>query len=112
MATETLNRAQLALTADALPHANNLAYTVPAATKSTVYINIANIHASASAYVDVAVDVLGAGTTIRYLTRNVLVPQGASLVLPALNLLATDRLRIRASAAGYLDAYVSIIELA
>lgn len=107
---EVLTRAQLALTSDALPHVNNLAYTVPASTQSTVYITVANVHATTSANVDVAIDVLGAGTTYRYVAKNIAVPQGASVVLPAITLLATDKLRIRASANSSLEAYASIIE--
>ena len=112
MATETATRAQLALTTDAFAHANNLAYTVPAATVSTAVIVVSNVHATTSANVDCVVDVLGAGTTFRYVAKNMAVPCGASIQLSPITMLATDKLRIRASASSSLEAYASIIEVA
>ena len=110
MTTETQTRFHLALTTDAFAHANNLAYTVPASTATTAIINIANVHASTSANVDVAVDVLGAGSTFRYLAKNLPVPSGAAIALAPVTMIATDKLRIRASASSSLEAYGSIIE--
>lgn len=107
---ETLNRAHGPLTTDAFAHANNLIFT--ATNKETVYISVCNTHATNAVNVDIAVDILGTGTTFRYLHRNLTLVPGGSVVVPSYVLLATDKLRARASANSNAEIYVSRIETA
>jgi hypothetical protein len=108
MATEALTRAARALYTDAIPHANNLAYTVPGGKAASVYGLVCNVHSTNSGMVDVVVDAAG---FYRFIVKNLVVPQGATIVLPTFTMLAGDNLRVRASANSTLEFYGSLIEV-
>ena len=100
-----LGRRRHAITTDTITAAGALVHTYAA--DNVVRLVVSNVHSTNNGTVDVAVDVGGAGTTIAYILRNLVVPQGATISVPPFVVLNTDKLRIRGSAASTMEAYVS-----
>jgi hypothetical protein len=109
---ETYTKASLTLATTAITATGCLVYT---ATGPTIIIGAqaANIDGSNSEQVDFALDVGGAGTTIRYYAKGTTVATGAALNLIAdRQVLETgDKLRARAGSASGVDLIVSLVEI-
>lgn len=109
---ETYTRATLQLATGAITTTGALVYT---ATTSCIVTTAqaSNIDGSTAANVDFALDVGGAGSTIRYYAKDVDVAAGAALNLAAGShfLESGDKLRARADTSGDADIIVSILEI-
>ena len=87
-------------------------YTAPGSTESIIHsCIISNIHATDSANVDIKATTDG-GSTYYYVAKNVPIPSGSSLVLDKpVDLEATDKIHMTASANSTLNAVLGILEI-
>lgn len=87
-------------------------YTAPASTTGIIHaIYISNVDGANDASLDITVTDTSAGNTF-HIMKTVLVPADSTLVIEKpINLEPTDVLKVRASAAGDLEAFVSVLEM-
>ena len=87
-------------------------YTAPASTTGIIHaIYISNVDGVNDASVDITVTDTSAGSTF-HIMKSVLVPADSTLVIEKpINLEPTDVLKALASAAGDLEAFVSVLEM-
>ena len=87
-------------------------YTAPAGTTGIIHaIYISNVDGVNDASVDITVTDTSAGSTF-HIMKSVLVPADSTLVIEKpINLEPTDVLKVKASAAGDLEAFVSVLEM-
>ena len=87
-------------------------YTAPANTTGIIHaIYISNIDGTNDATVDITVTDTSASATF-HIMKTVLVPADSTLVIEKpINLEPTDVLKVKASAAGDLEAFVSVLEM-
>jgi hypothetical protein len=88
-------------------------YSCPLSTEGIIHaLYISNIDGTSSATVDIEVSVDGTGGTFYYVAKTVPVPADSTLILDKpLNLEASDKIRLTASATGDLQAFASILEI-
>lgn len=109
---ETFINATKAVLTDAFAtgvQANTDLYTVPGSTTAIIHsLYIANIDTLAAATVDISID----NGTIFHLAKELPVPAGSTLSFDKpINLATGERLKVRGSVAGDLEAFASILEL-
>lgn len=87
-------------------------YTAPASTTGIIHaIYISNVDGANDASLDITVTDTSAGNTF-HIMKTVLVPADSTLVIEKpINLEPTDVLKVKASAAGDLEAFVSVLEM-
>ena len=87
-------------------------YTCPASTQAVIHsIYVSNIDGTNSADVDIKVTTDG-GTTYYHVAKTVPVPADSTLVLDKpVNLEASDKVHMTASANSDLEAFMSILEI-
>ena len=87
-------------------------YTAPAATTGIIHaIYISNVDGTNDASVDITVTDTSAGNTF-HIMKTVLVPADSTLVIEKpINLEPTDVLKAKATVAGDLEAFVSVLEM-
>tara|TARA_B100000965_G_C19594568_1_gene759566 strand:- start:3360 stop:3683 length:324 start_codon:yes stop_codon:yes gene_type:complete len=87
-------------------------YTAPASTTGIIHaIYISNVDGTNDASVDITVTDTSASATF-HIMKTVLVPADSTLVIEKpINLEPTDVLKVKASAAGDLEAFVSVLEM-
>ena len=87
-------------------------YTCPGSTAAVIHsIYIANIDGTNDATVDVKVTTDG-GSTYYHIAKTIPVPADSSLVMDKpVNLEATDKIHMTASANGDLETYMAILEI-
>ena len=87
-------------------------YTAPAATTGIIHaIYISNVDGTNDASVDITVTDTSSGNTF-HIMKTVAVPADSTLVIEKpINLEPTDVLKVKASAAGDLEAFVSVLEM-
>ena len=96
----------------AIGNTNTTVYTCPASTSAVVHaVYISNVDGTNDATVDVIVTDNSQGTNI-HIMKTVDVPADSSLVIERpINLEANDILICKASAAGDLEAFASVLEI-
>jgi len=87
-------------------------YTAPAATTGIIHaIYISNVDGTNDASVDITVTDTSSGNTF-HIMKTVAVPADSTLVIEKpINLEPTDVLKVKASAVGDLEAFVSVLEM-
>ena len=96
----------------AIANTNTTVYTCPSATSAVVHaVYISNVDGTNDATVDVLVTDNSQGTNF-HIMKTVDVPADSSLVIEKpINLEANDILICKASAAGDLEAFASVLEI-
>ena len=96
----------------AIGNTNTTVYTCPASTSAVVHaVYISNVDGTNDATVDVIVTDNSQGTNF-HIMKTVDVPADSSLVIEKpINLEANDILKVKASAAGDLQAFASVLEM-
>ena len=96
----------------AIGNTNTTLYTCPAATTTVVHaVYISNVDGTNDATVDLLVTDNSLGSDF-YIMKTVDVPADSSLVIEKpINLEANDILKVKASAAGDLQAFASVLEM-
>ena len=96
----------------AIGNTNTTVYTCPASTSAVVHaVYISNVDGTNDATVDVIVTANSQGTNF-HIMKTVDVPADSSLVIEKpINLEANDILICKASAAGDLEAFASVLEI-
>ena len=96
----------------AIGNTNTTVYTCPASTSAVVHaVYISNVDGTNDATVDVIVTDNSQGTNF-HIMKTVDVPADSSLVIEKpINLEANDILKVKASSAGDLQAFASILEM-
>ena len=98
--------------AKAVGNANTTLYTCPASTTAVIHaVFISNVDGTNDATIDVLVTDNSAGSDF-YIMKTVNVPADSSLVIEKpINLEAADILKVKASVAGDLEAFASVLEM-
>ena len=98
--------------AKAVGNTNTTLYTCPASTTAVLHaVFISNVDGTNDATIDVLVTDNSAGSDF-YIMKTVNVPADSSLVIEKpINLEAADILKVKASVAGDLEAFASVLEM-
>jgi|TARA_B100000700_G_scaffold195668_1_gene215316 hypothetical protein len=98
--------------AKAVGNTNTTLYTCPASTTAVIHaVFISNVDGTNDATIDVLVTDNSAGSDF-YIMKTVNVPADSSLVIEKpINLEAADILKVKASVAGDLEAFASVLEM-
>ena len=96
----------------AVGNTNTTLYTCPASTTAVIHaVFISNVDGTNDATIDVLVTDNSAGSDF-YIMKTVNVPADSSLVIEKpINLEAADILKVKASVAGDLEAFASVLEM-
>lgn len=91
---------------------NTTIYTTPSSTTSVIHaIYFSNVHASADATIEVWVTDTSAGSDF-YISKNVKVPSGTTLILDKpVNLETGDILKAKSDIASAVEAFLSVLQI-